>query len=1127
MPINIQLNNGHVASFPDGTPQDKINKILDEDFPITGEDVAVEIAKDPEYKPKLEHYKLYEDWLHNNSKSLLEQAGDFGSRMVNAAPNFVIGVGRGVLNFLNPLSYNYSEGENPVSTLGESTAQGTRNLYGVIAESTNPDSPLFKFKDWILGDGTVETRRKQFLEARDFAVHSAKIEAGEESVLTPSEHLKYNKEVARDLSMLTDPTLLLPVLKPLAATGKLGAMGLKVAGSLERVSELAQATALKPVQAGLEAVGAAGGKVASGIESVAGKVADIAKDANIPDATKGIAAVGAGALAHGLAAKAAAAYGISKAAQVAGELGVAAIDELGNPSRLGVMERLAADQSLSNAARTTANALSYVEPAVALGASIAKGAAEGAAIGGTIGYLNTGTAEGAGEGAGAGLAAGSLGTLAAKGASRLSKTDAFRRAAIAEDVHREIPNIQESDRVNAAQMFGRLMDSGRHDAAAELIDVKNFLGNTVPVRFVNDVQARAVVESKGKAYVPSEGFTMADSQGRPTIWINTDNVKAGAGFHETLHGLLRSNLGEEFSTRMADWAESNLPKDRIEKYVNDYIARIKDSNLRESVRKSMSLDTPEGRRVALEEVSADEFSRFLSSREHRDFLLRGRRDMGGAFIGLAKSVLASATDRLGLTSVRMDRGFESIAKDLIKARNGMKPTIEMSVPKPSKGRTLSPIEIERLNQVVDQTPNLTTPNIQGPAEALSPAQKWRLENERFDSSPITKFINEVVESQADIAKKEIGGVSPAIPFDPPDKTPEGLAQWAKENGKSEFLKRDEKGNVIGLKTEDEYEAGRDLRRKANNKKKDELVKAGVKKSKTGEVVIHDKTLDEVKAGLSGEEQSTIEAMQSAVRNGTAISVDSYLPQLKKKDNSQTSIVAARGMKHEMIAPYEFGINKDGDVYVTGLDLNMIENRATHFLSKDNFKHLKEWQGDLGAALHDAERYAMNLGSRNPLPSEELLGSSKKRDILYKIFGGVMTQDAIAEGVTFKNEPSLGENTYSERAAKSSSTIGTPGEGNSTTPYKSLRIDRIGKATDTGKKIGWNIEGYEKHKINWKPSADGGSSQIYDGSNGMRIIHSTKWRLYAQSGSLIGIYESEERAKKKADSTWQKNAPKSK
>lgn len=1056
MPINIQLNNGKTVSFPDGTSHDKINKILDEDFPITGEDVAIQIAKDPNYKPSQKHFNLYDNWLKETGDGFVKGTVNFLGEAASNLPDAALRMGKGIFGFLNPMSYAYN-GTNPLATLGESAAQGTRNLYGVIAESQNPDSPLFKVKDWITGDGTQEHRRKQFEEAREFMRQSSRLEEGKDEIL-PGAKERANIDVVKDLSLVTDPTLMFGPIKELALAGRLGTTGLKSASAIDRVASLAGKTVASPILKGIEKAGEAG----AAISEITDK---IPKSGLVKQGVVDLVGI------------------VGKAADVAGEVASGINDQLGKTSRLGLMDRVAATEGMSDAAKLVAKAGSLAEPAISIAGTVAKGALESAAVGGTLGYLNTGTAEGAGASAGAAAGVGGIAALAGRAARRMSGNDPVRIQAIAEDVNRELARMPESERLNAAQMFGRFMDSGHHNSAAEMIDVRNFIGDSVPVRFLNSEQAKAFLESKGIGYVPSEGFTTS-IDGKHSIVINTDLAKPGTGFHELLHGLMRSNLGEEFGTKMADWAQSNLPKDRIEKYVNDYVSRIKDPVLREKVKQSINLGTTEGKRNALEEVSADEFSRFLSSKEHRDFLLRGgRKDLGGAFIGIAKNVLAGATDRLGITSVRLDRGFESIAKDLVKARRGIVPNVEVSIPETKT-----------------------------PVDKLSAAQRWRLENERFDRSSVTRITKDIVAVQGDISKNEVSsGVKP-IPFDLPDKSPDKLANWAQENNKDSFLKRDNNGNVIGLKTEAEYEAER---KKSSNSKflndlRDEMIKGGSEKAKDGSVTLSPMGIKTIYEGLSPEDKATVHKFRASIQNRTAVMVDEYLPQLKKKDNSQVSVVGERGMKSEMVAPYEFAINKDGDLYVRALDLNMIKNRANHFLTKDNFKHLKEWDGDISMALNDVDRYAENLGSDNPIPSEQLLGSSRKRDIIYKIFGGVRTKDS---NLSFLNEPSLGENTYSERQSKNPSTIGVPYEGNHTSPYKSLRIDRVGNVKETGQKVGWNVTGYERHKINWKPSYEGGD--IQNGA-GMRIIHGNNWRLYGVTGSLIGVYSSESEAKRKAD-----------
>ena len=112
-------------------------------------------------------------------------------------------------------------------------AQGNRSLYGLIAQSENPSSPLFKFKSFLTGTGSPEEQYSQFLKARDFATKSAELESGNQTLIAKKDEI--NPDATKALSMVLDPTLLFGPVKGLAAAGHLGESALKAAQAINRV----------------------------------------------------------------------------------------------------------------------------------------------------------------------------------------------------------------------------------------------------------------------------------------------------------------------------------------------------------------------------------------------------------------------------------------------------------------------------------------------------------------------------------------------------------------------------------------------------------------------------------------------------------------------------------------------------------------------------------------------------------------------------------------------------------------------------------------------------------------------------------------------------------------------------
>jgi len=683
----IEVRDGTQVEFPDDTPEEEINRALAEAFPPQAEDIAAQLKADPDYVPSKADYALFEGWKDEN-------ASGFISGAIEAVPELVGKAGRGLAGILDVTSW-FENGTNPLATIGESGAQGTAQLYGLLAQSANPNSPAFYFKDLITGDGTLDSRYDQFLEARKFQKKLQDYETGKDAVL-PGSKERANLQVASDLSVLVDPTLMLGPAKALAMTGKLGAGALKAAEAIGKVENLAGKIVSNGVAAGADAVSAAGKAVSGGMEAVGRKVGEtLAEIKGVGSPAVG-AAAGLGATQIPGVGTAAGVYAGAKVAQIGGELaGEAARAAFEAPSRLSTLERLAASPTLSLGARNVASAMLPLDPLLQLGGAMARGGAEGAVVGGALGYYGSGTAEGAGQGAGAGFGLGAAGGVVGKGIERLAGVG--RKEAIGPEVAKEINAMPEAQRPMAAKAFQRFMDGGNYEAAAELIDVKRWLGKAVDFQFVDNATAKATFEAQfpGQKYVFSQGFAGVNDAGKPAVFINADNVKPGTGYHEALHGAVRTAIGREFGGRMAEYLQNTLNPTQLSGFISDYLGRANPKD-RKSLLAGMDMKTPEGLKVTLEEISADQFSQFLQRSEFRDYLMRGGRDWGGIFLGFAKDTIGKLSDSVGLTDFGAQRGFERIAKELIKAQRiiAREEMVSGKVPIPLDLTGKSPKELE-------------------------------------------------------------------------------------------------------------------------------------------------------------------------------------------------------------------------------------------------------------------------------------------------------------------------------------------------------------------------------------------------------------------------------------------------
>ena len=114
-------------------------------------------------------YTRFEEANHRRNKFSMAQFKEMASKIASVPTDIVKGV------ISNPL-------KAPVS-LVDGVARDAQDLYVLLAQSEDPSSPLFRFKNYIYGDGTVEQRIKQFNEARWWNNRSNELEEGRDTII--------------------------------------------------------------------------------------------------------------------------------------------------------------------------------------------------------------------------------------------------------------------------------------------------------------------------------------------------------------------------------------------------------------------------------------------------------------------------------------------------------------------------------------------------------------------------------------------------------------------------------------------------------------------------------------------------------------------------------------------------------------------------------------------------------------------------------------------------------------------------------------------------------------------------------------------------------------------------------
>ena len=302
----------------------------------------------------------------------------------------------------------------------EAFSQGTRSMYGMLAESQDPNSVLFRVKNAIYTGSDEDAEYEQFMQALDFNAKSTRLMQGKETIVMDKDLI--NPEVTQAMSYIADPSLFIPF----EGVALKGAQLIGMAEGIAKAS--ARATAIKQMVIGgtlkwgvgapIEAIGGAtratidaavdrGSRAISAVTGMqTGEIASAARMTGLSTIT---------ADAAGLASGVSQAYVGASAARGIGEA-IGAVGEQMMKGERGVLsyagqalrESMEGGAKLTPQAENLLKAIDFVDPMFSYTADVTKGMTQGAFIGGGLGYLGGGE-EGMAQGIGAGAVLGGVG----------------------------------------------------------------------------------------------------------------------------------------------------------------------------------------------------------------------------------------------------------------------------------------------------------------------------------------------------------------------------------------------------------------------------------------------------------------------------------------------------------------------------------------------------------------------------------------------------------------------------------------------------------------------------------------------------------------------------------------------
>lgn len=999
----MTLSQADIDSLLGPQPADSVEGLLD--APVTGEDISVAM-QDPSYTPSVDDYLKYEEYAKNKQVDWIDTI----AKSVDAAASMIGGaVAEGAQGAAaNPL--NYIEG----------AAQGTRQLYGLVAQSQDPASPLFKFKDLVTGTGTPESRYQQFLEARDFANTTARLERGEQGIVVPPEYT--NPEYVQGVSMILDPTLFVPGVGEVLGTGKLAT---RAVGKGTQLAGRAITGAARPLE-----------RVAGAAERMTAEALGMAPEAlRNTAATAGIA--GALGIAPEAAAFAAIPAGIRTAREAGEALTRAGENLMTQPSRIGPLEAIGAAPGANLRQRMLGVVGQYGGDA-ALDAALraTAGGLEGATIGTLLGGLSGGE-EGAAAGLGAGGVQGAAGALGARGFEKL--TGKAARDARAGDLGRFI-DAQQDPTTKAT--FERVRDTHGVDAASALMDlgalVKGTLGD-IDINYLSD--ADFVEKYKGR----SRGAQIEVGD-RPVLDINADFIGRGQGDtplytlgHELFHALEKSKQLSGAATEIKDalvgrWiqegdtirklADGALTDADIESRFNQYRDKLAVGNPKAAADLAQYDTINKKADYIASEVAAEHFARLLAGQKP-DALLKG-------FSGLTRQLMDAALTQNAIKSI-------ANAAASIERTFGIKPTDSVLFPdlkqaSPQLNAMLR--DLVRARRRLDEKILLDSDHggrVLKPEDVGNPLAARELVDmgvaEQLPDGSIRNLSNDEIRARDDRDMKSLRSITENIP---------GAAIVD--------------GAILGRFSPQQLSA------------------------------------IEQSQAISSRMKDKIRGVNAAMEAGNSIHVV-YSAALKRAFNRITRKYSPKydsgiRVSEREVMPYAFYLSKADNPLVKVIDITKVRNALTKELAKDG--SIGGLWGNVDGFMSDLAKYFTNLDQKE--------GARRS----YEIFG-----DAKARFLgDFVNAQEKGGRKF----------------------VRDLRLDRIGAMSPMDFRARISEDAIQLSKDRWMPAEKIGDKDVLNSENGYRIISGAKHKLYGPDGKLLGIFDTQTQAERKADATQARLQP---
>ena len=990
MAVTINLTRGRTATFPDGTSEEDIKRILDRDYPLEGVDIDEMVMGDPDFEPTFEQYKLFQQHAYEKDESMfagmgegLEHIAGVGWEAAKQLPGmgwdeFKYQAAKSLVPGVNLLMPQLSQKTR--STLAEAGMQGTRELLGMGAQSADPDSVFFRWKSFMefAGKPTDKGRYEQFKDAREFQRRTLQMEDGRtmsiadiaqliqqnpeapekllgdlhfdfddphtqkrmkelgwEKGMQPEEMV--NTDFVKGAKYVTDPSMLIP---GLGAAGKGVSLGTKAAGATLRGT----GKVMRGAGGGIYRGGIAAGEIAEGaVKSATGVSPGIIRG--------GAAAVGVttpgGQLAAGGLAGARATEAVGTVLAKAGEV------MAGGPTRRGVFGQVARDLEKGTLEYALARGISIADKPIAIAGQAAEAGIHGGLIGGGLGFMHAGP-EGFGPGFGAGFGMG--GTIGGVvGVGQLARGKNAMTAKRANDVLNQIKTMEPEQ----AAMFNEVVAREGIDVAASILDWAAFMEGRLgdgAVKFTFDPSA-----SRGRVDAPSM------TAGKPTIEINLAKMDSDYTVgHEIVHGLdhiedLQPIMHQIRQEIAGMWIDGNMVEQggmtplALETRYVEYMHLLAKGEAKKRARRIIGRAEKRGAKLSKEEVSR------IHAEEHRNALDKFMKQHSTAekrALYVADEIMAEHMARLikGAGPDAGLRGFGSVTRRVL----------DYSLLK-YKGTVLGGM-IGRLTDL-----------------GIDPYDSMLFKNMEQAPPELNAMLRNLIRARNNLSKQiEVSDVRPDI------ITKRELKHRLPELKRQGLVKQNDKGDWV-LKDDKDIEATEVISETAlmdilTKEDPDGFKVERIVDEKTGEVenVVTGRTFSPAQLEAINNSpailptvKENIGRLAKAVLDGDILNMDYYAATktVKNRATGRYRSKYSSGIKksNRNMLPYTLEVSKAGNFFGKAIDWTVLTNDIIALASK---KKLSPWGNDPRAFINDFTAYLTNLATGGRQRSFEIFGEAK-------------------------------------------------------------------------------------------------------------------------------------------------------